>query len=156
MYIHVRRQLHYIDYVLSFIYSFRIFLYSLFESTTIQKHSRLQHGYCVGVNTSKRYTTGNSQWRTCQISQREARVKFEPATFRSHCSEITNKPPRPTSKEIETNTLITYMHPYINIFCIKMNNIPAHRHKLCVFSTTFVWLIYWALSLTHSRIYEPM
>jgi len=32
-----------------------IFLYRLFKPTTTQRRSRLQHWYCVGVNTSKRY-----------------------------------------------------------------------------------------------------
>jgi len=37
-----------------FIDSFWIFLKRLFKSTTTQRRSRLQHWYCVGVNTSKR------------------------------------------------------------------------------------------------------
>src|SRR6218665_946814 len=34
----------------SFIHSFRPFLQRLFKSSTTQRHSRLQHGYCIGVS----------------------------------------------------------------------------------------------------------
>ena len=43
----------------SFIHSFHIFLQHLFKSTTTQRRSQLQHWYCVGVDTSKRY---RQQW----------------------------------------------------------------------------------------------
>ena len=65
----------------SFIHSFRLFLLHFFRSTTTQKRSRLQHGYCVGV--SRRSATSNCDWRTCPRSLRGARVGFEPATLRT-------------------------------------------------------------------------
>src|SRR6218665_1988086 len=34
----------------SFIHSFRPFLLRLFKSSTTQRRSRLQHGYCIGVS----------------------------------------------------------------------------------------------------------
>jgi len=37
------------------IHSFHIFIKRFFKSTTTQRSSRLQHWYCVGVNTPKYY-----------------------------------------------------------------------------------------------------
>jgi len=35
------------------------------KSNSTQRHSWLQHWYCVGINTPKRYR----EWRTCSRSQ---------------------------------------------------------------------------------------
>ena len=50
----------------SFIHSFRPFLQRLFKSTSTQKRSRTQHGYCVGV--SRRSAAGDCKLRTCPRS----------------------------------------------------------------------------------------
>jgi len=62
------------------IHSFRIFLWCLFKSTTTSRCSRLQHWYCVGVNTPKRYTQ-LSDWHA-QGPYEAARVRFEPPDLR--------------------------------------------------------------------------
>ena len=95
-----------------FIHSFRIFLRCLFKSTTTtttQRHFRLRHWYCVGVNTPKRH--------------RQLWVKDLPKVPTWRLERDLN--PRPFGRKAP-NLPLSHHAPFINPFlCDKLNNLPS-------------------------------
>src|SRR6218665_2197943 len=78
----------------SFIHSFRPFLYRPFKSSTTQRRSRLQHGYCIGVSRrSAQATVGKG---LAQGPYMPARAGVEPTTLRLKAIDSTKAPPCPT------------------------------------------------------------
>src|SRR6218665_2371214 len=74
--------------------SFRPFLKRPFKSSTTQRRSRLQHGYCIGVSRrSARATAGKG---LAQGPYMAARAGVEPRTLRLRGIASTNAPPCPT------------------------------------------------------------
>ena len=68
-------------YTHSFIHSFiRPFLERPFKSSTTQRHSRLQHGYCIGV--SRRSAQATEGKGLAQGPYMAARAGVEPTTLR--------------------------------------------------------------------------
>src|SRR6218665_212619 len=76
--------------IITVIHSFWPFLYRLFKSTTTQRHSQLQHGYCIGV--SRR----SAQAAVSEGLAQGPYVGFEPTTLRLKGIDSTNAPPCPT------------------------------------------------------------
>src|SRR6218665_2676071 len=80
--------------VTSFIHTFRPFLERPFKSSTTQRRSRLQHGYCIGVSRrSAQATAGKGLPQGPYVT---ARARIEPTTFRLKVIASTNALPRPT------------------------------------------------------------
>src|SRR6218665_576062 len=74
--------------------SFRPFLYRPFKSSTGQRRSRLQHGYCFGVSRrSAQPTAGKGLAQGHYVT---ARAGVEPTTLRLRVIDLTKAPPRPT------------------------------------------------------------
>jgi len=48
-----------LSFVVNHIHSFLVFLKRLFKSNTTQRRSRVQHSPCVGVDTTKHYSTAS-------------------------------------------------------------------------------------------------
>ena len=80
---------------LLFIHSFiRPFLQRPFKSSTTQRCSRLQHGYCIGVSRrSAKATVGKG---LAQGPYMAARAGIEPTTLRLKAIDSTKAPPCPT------------------------------------------------------------
>src|SRR6218665_456888 len=76
----------------SFIHSFRPFLYRPFKSSTTQRRSRLQHGYCIGV--SRRSAQATAGKGLAQGSYVGAIAGVEPTTLRLKVIVSTKAPPR--------------------------------------------------------------
>src|SRR6218665_3812840 len=84
-----------IIYIL-FIHSFiRPFLWRPFKSSTTQRRSRLQHGYCIGVSRrNAQATAGKGLVQGLYVT---ARAGVEPTTLRLKVIVSTKAPPRPTT-----------------------------------------------------------
>src|SRR6218665_1181402 len=78
----------------SFINSFWPFLYRPFKSSTTQRRSRLQHGYCIGV--SRRCAQATAGKGLAQGPYVAARAGVEPTTLQLKVIVSTKAPPRPT------------------------------------------------------------
>src|SRR6218665_2097719 len=78
-----------------FIHSFWPFLYRLFKSTTTQRHSRLQHGFCIGVSRRSAWAIVGKELAQGPYVADTAGV--EPITLRLRVIDLTNAPPRPTT-----------------------------------------------------------
>src|SRR6218665_2873739 len=73
-----------------FIHSFRPFLYRPFKSSTTQRRSRLEHGYCIGVSRqSAQATAGKGLARGPYMA---ARAGVELTTLRLRVIASTNAP----------------------------------------------------------------
>ena len=77
-----------------FFHSFWSFLQRLFKSTTTQRRSRLQHGYCIGVSCRSAQATVSKG--LAQGPYVAARARVEPTTLQLGVIDLTNPPPRPT------------------------------------------------------------
>src|SRR6218665_1389856 len=77
---------------IKFIHSFRPFLKHPFKSSTTQRLSRLQHGYCIGV--SRRSAQATASKGLAQGPYMAARAGVEPTTLRLKVIVSTNAPPR--------------------------------------------------------------
>jgi len=77
-----------------YIHSFRPFLQRPFKSSTTQRHSRLQHGYCIGV--SRRIAQATAGKGLAQDPYMAAREGVEPTTLRLKVIVSTKAPPCPT------------------------------------------------------------
>src|SRR6218665_259433 len=82
----------------SFIHSFRPFLYRPFKSSTTQRRSRLQHGYCIGV--SRRSAQATAGKGLAHGPYMAARAGVEPTTLRLRVIASTNAPPCPTKYNV--------------------------------------------------------
>src|SRR6218665_2523741 len=82
------------DVIHSFIHSFMPFLKRPFKSSTTQRHSRLQHGYCIGVSRLSAQTTAGKG--LAQGPYMAARAGVEPTTLRLKAIDSTKAPPCPT------------------------------------------------------------
>ena len=80
----------------SFIHSFRPFLLHPFKSSTTQRRSRLQHGYCIGVSRQSAQATAGKGF--AQGPYVATRAGVEPTTLRLKVIVSTKAPPRPTSQ----------------------------------------------------------
>ena len=78
---------------LAFIHSFRPFLLRPFKSSTTQRRSRLQHGYCIGVSRRSAQATPGKQ--LAQGPYVTAREGVEPTTLRLKVIDSTKVPSRP-------------------------------------------------------------
>src|SRR6218665_272440 len=67
-------------FLVATVHSFRAFLYRLFKSSTTQRGSRLQHGYCIGV--SRRSAQATVGVGLAQGPYVTARAEVEPTTLR--------------------------------------------------------------------------
>src|SRR6218665_3353457 len=68
------------------------------QSSTTQRRSRLQHGYCIGVSRrSAQATVGKG---LAQGPYMAARAGVEPTTLRLKVIVSTKAPPRPTNKPV--------------------------------------------------------
>jgi len=75
-----------------FIHSFRLFLLRPFKSSTTQRRSRLQHGYCIGVSRqSAQATVGKGLAQGPYVT---ARAEIEPTTLRLKVIDSTKAPSR--------------------------------------------------------------
>ena len=78
------------SFIHSFIHSFRAFLQRPFKSSTTQRRSRLQHGYCIGVSRrSAQETVGKG---LAQGPYMAARAGVEPTTLRLKAIDSTKAP----------------------------------------------------------------
>src|SRR6218665_3112065 len=75
------------------IHSFRPFLLRPFKSSTTQRRSRLQHGYCIAV--SRRSAQATAGKGLAQGPYVTARARVEPTTLRLRAIASTNAPSRP-------------------------------------------------------------
>src|SRR6218665_2381857 len=66
-----------------------------FKSTTTQRRSRLQHGYCIGI--SRRSAKATVSKGLGQGPYVASRAGVEPKTLRFRVIDLTSAPPRPTS-----------------------------------------------------------
>src|SRR6218665_2686018 len=87
----------------SFINSFWPFLYRPFKSSTTQRRSRLQHGYCIGV--SRRCAQATAGKGLVQGPYVAARAGIEPTTLRLKVINSTQVPSRPTDYNFSTYIL---------------------------------------------------
>ena len=78
--------------VLSFILAISI---APLQSSTTQRRSRLQHGYCIGV--SRRGAQATASKGLAQGPYMAARAGVEPTTLRLRVIASTNAPPFPTN-----------------------------------------------------------
>ena len=78
-----------------FIHSFRPFLQRPFKSSTTQRRSRLQHGYCIGVSRQRAQATAGKG--LIKGPYMAARVGVEPTTLRLKVIVSTKAPQRPTN-----------------------------------------------------------
>src|SRR6218665_553663 len=78
---------------IKFIHSFRPFLKHPFKSSTTQRLSRLQHGYCIGV--SRRSAQATASKELAQGPYMAARAGGEPATLQLKAIDSTKAPPCP-------------------------------------------------------------
>src|SRR6218665_3346339 len=79
-----------------FIHSFRPFLWRPFKSSTTQRRSRLQHGYCIRV--SRRNAQATAGKGLAQVPYMAARAGVEPTTLQLRVIASSNAPPCPTSQ----------------------------------------------------------
>src|SRR6218665_578408 len=77
------------------IHSFQPFLKRPFKSSTTQRRSRLQHGYCIGV--SRRNAQATAGKGLAQGPYVTAKAGVEPTTLRLRVIASTNAPSRPTT-----------------------------------------------------------
>src|SRR6218665_4048064 len=97
--------------VYNYFHSFWPFLQRLFKSSTIQRRSRLQHGYYIGVSRrSAQATAGKGLAQGFYVADRAG---VEPTTLRLKVIASTNAPPRATLynnelKQLYTRTPINY------------------------------------------------
>src|SRR6218665_1660122 len=82
----------------AFIHSFRPFLKRPFKSSTTQRHSRLQHGYYIGV--SRRSAQATAGKGLAQSPYMAVRAGVEPTTLRLRVIASTNAPPCPILKRL--------------------------------------------------------
>src|SRR6218665_3970363 len=82
-------------FLVATVHSFRPFLLRPFKSSTTQRGSRLQHGYCIGV--SRRSAQATADNGLAQGPYMAARAGVEPTTLRLKVIVSTTAPPRPTS-----------------------------------------------------------
>src|SRR6218665_1001016 len=83
-------------YLYSFMHSFRTFLWRPFKSSTTQRCSRLQHGYCIGVSRrSAQATVGKGLAQGPYMAAREG---LEPTPLRLKAIDSTKAPLSPTSQ----------------------------------------------------------
>src|SRR6218665_1003217 len=80
--------------VTSLSHSFRPFLKRPFKSSTTQRRSRLQHGYCMGVSRRSAQATAGKEF--AQGPYVAARAGVEPTTLRLKVIVSTKVPQRPT------------------------------------------------------------
>src|SRR6218665_3785682 len=83
-----------IESTLRVTHSFWPFLERPFKSSTTQRRSRLQHGYCIGV--SRRSAEATAGKGLSQGPYVTARAGVEPTTLRLRVIASTNAPSRPT------------------------------------------------------------
>src|SRR6218665_3688415 len=85
-------------------------------SSTTQRRSRLQHGYCIGV--SRRSTQATAGKGLAQGPCMVARAGVEPTTFRLKVIDSTNAPPRPARivKQCSAAALPTVTPPSLQLF----------------------------------------
>src|SRR6218665_2873666 len=78
-------------------HSFWPFLQRPFQSSTTQRRSRLQHGYCIGVSRrSEQATVGKG---LAQGPYMAARAGVEPTTLRLKAIDSTKAPPCPNVRD---------------------------------------------------------
>src|SRR6218665_3057477 len=99
------------DFIHSFIHSFWLFLKRLSKSTTTQRHSRLQHLYCIGV--SRRSAQATVCKGFAQGPYVAARAGVEPTTLRLKVIHSTNVPPRPTRLDCLSSLLCSVFDSWL-------------------------------------------
>src|SRR6218665_2108159 len=72
-----------------------------FKSSTTQRRSRLQHGYCIGVSHPSAQATAGKGLAQCPYVV--ARAGVEPTTLRLKVIVSTKVPPRPTNSSFLSN-----------------------------------------------------
>src|SRR6218665_3474272 len=93
--VHIAKHQAHLESRDSFIHSFWPFLSRPFKSSTAQRRSRLQHGYCIGV--SRRSTQATAGKGLAQGPYMAAKAGVEPATLRLRVITSTNAPPCPNN-----------------------------------------------------------
>src|SRR6218665_3581669 len=83
-----------------------------FKSSTTQRRSRLQHGYCIGV--SRRSAQATVSKGLAQVPYVVARAAFEPMTLLTKGVDSTNEPKRPTRRMFTSVTIAKSLNtPFI-------------------------------------------
>src|SRR6218665_3615006 len=91
-------------FIHSFIHLFFPFLYRPFKSSTTQRRSRLQHGYCIGVSCrGAQATVGEGLAQGPYVT---ARAGVEPTTLRLKVIDTTKAPSRPTCTRSNSKHII--------------------------------------------------
>ena len=75
-----------------------------FKSSTTQRRSRIQHGYCIGVSRRSAQATAEGKG-LAQGTYVAVRAEVEPTTLRLKVIVSTKAPPRPIYRP-------TYIHTY--------------------------------------------
>src|SRR6218665_4073687 len=101
----------------SFIHPFRPFLQRPFKSSTTQRRSLLQHGYCIGVSRRRAQATAGKE--LSQGPYVTARAGVEPTTLRLKEIDSTKAPSRPTDVTpcvaallLNSTPVIACYHPF--------------------------------------------
>src|SRR6218665_3410872 len=94
----------------------RPFLYRPFKSSTTQRRSRLQHGYCIGV--SRRSPQATIGKRLAQGPYMAARTGVEPTTLRLKAIDSSKAPPCPMLLNI------FLMHSFKLLFSVSLLVVP--------------------------------
>src|SRR6218665_2345658 len=93
-------------YFHSFIHSFWPFLKRPFKSSTTQRRSRLQHGYCIELSRRSAQATVGKE--LAQGPYMAARAGVEPTTLRLKAIDSTKAPPCPISPTRSRNISIGF------------------------------------------------